>query len=325
FKGNRIDDSSCSFDAVNVSGKSAGPVGVVVLDGNEDTDEASTVQLLMEGLDVTYTPEVRDAMAANLKLDPASMIISGSGCHMLQLTNGANVVKMPKDRVMVLGRSDRVACDQSARLPLEGAFRIAVGPGSTGGGITMTKVPTQLPALAFGPNALLESAIQSAGIVAAGGGNIIAAGGGNIVAGGGGNLSSNSGGVHFVPMEGGVPVYFLDANGKVLPQYGNGIVAAGGGNIVAGGGGNIVAAGGGNIVAAGGGNLLGQDAASLQGKDPLGIVAAGGGNIVAAGGGNIVAAGGGNIVVLTAGNIVAAGGGNLIGAGGSTLVPTNFK
>lgn len=324
FKGNRIDDSSCVFDAVNVSGKSAGPVGVVVLDGNEITDYASTVQLLIEGLGCTYTQEVRDAITANLQLDSASTIISGAGCQMLQLLNGTCVVQMPKDRVMVLGRSDRVAATDPTRMPIDQAFRIAVGPGTTSGGITMTKIPTKLPAIAFNPNSLLISASEANGIVAAGGGNIVAAGGGNIVAAGGGNLAAN-GNVHFAPPEGAPQTFFLDSEGKIKPEHGKGIVAAGGGNIVAAGGGNIVAAGGGNIVAAGGGNLLGQDAASYKGKDPLGIVAAGGGNIVAAGGGNIVAAGGGNIVAAGGGNIVAAGGGNVIGQSGSALAPANFK
>lgn len=324
FKGNRIDDSSCVFDAVNVSGKSAGPVGVVVLDGNEITDQPSTVKLLLEGLGCTVTPEVRDAMAASLQMDAQTTLITGSGCQMLQLTNGTCVVQMPKDRVMVLGRSDRVACNQPTRLPLDGNFRIAMGPGTTSGGITMTKIPTYLPAIAFNPNALLISASEANGIVAAGGGNIVAAGGGNIVAAGGGNLTTNTG-VHFTPPEGAPATYFVDSNGEIIGEHGAGIIGEHGAGIVAAGGGNIVAAGGGNIVAAGGGNLIGQDGQSLQAKDPLGIVAAGGGNIVAAGGGNIVAAGGGNIVAAGGGNIVAAGGGNIVAAGGGNLAPANFK
>lgn len=316
FKGNRIDDSSCVFDAANASGKSSGPLGIVVLDGPEITDYASTVQLIMEGLGTTYTPEVRDAISATLKLDPSSLIVTTSGCQMLQLNNGAYVVQMPRDRVLVLGKADRVAASHTTRLPLDDGFRIAVGPGTTAGGITMTKIPTFLPAISFNPNALLISASRADGIVAAGGGNIVAAGGGNIVAAGGGNLASN-GQVRFVPPEGAPPVLVTDAGGKLIGQEGANIVAAGGGN--------IVAAGGGNIVAAGGGNLIGQEGANLAAKDPLGIIAAGGGNIVAAGGGNIVAAGGGNIVAAGGGNIVAAGGGNIVAAGGGNLTTANFK
>lgn len=304
FKGNRIDDASCIFDAPNASGKWAGPLGVVVRDGNEITDYASTVQLIMEGLGAQYNQQVRDAMTTSLQLNNESSIFTTGGCQMLQVLNGVNVIKMTNDRVLVIGPSDRVSAP-AGRLVLDGPMRVAVGPGNVASGISLTKIPFQVPGAAFSPNQLLISATLPNGIVAAGGGNIVAGGGGNIVAAGGGNLTAQN--VVMIPPEGADAVAIIDIGAHLIGDDGASIVAAGGGNIVAAGGGNIVAAGGGNIVAAGGGNV----------KDPLGIVAAGGGNIVAAGGGNIVAAGGGNIV--------AAGGGNIVAAGGGNLAPANFK
>lgn len=304
FKGNRIDDASCIFDAPNASGKWAGPLGVVVRDGNEITDYASTVQLIMEGLGAQYNQQVRDAMTTSLQLNNESSIFTTGGCQMLQVLNGVNVIKMTNNRVLVIGPSDRVSAP-AGRLVLDGPMRVAVGPGNVASGISLTKIPFQVPGAAFSPNQLLISATLPNGIVAAGGGNIVAGGGGNIVAAGGGNLTAQN--VMMIPPEGADAVTIISIGAHLIGDDGASIVAAGGGNIVAAGGGNIVAAGGGNIVAAGGGNV----------KDPLGIVAAGGGNIVAAGGGNIVAAGGGNIV--------AAGGGNIVAAGGGNLAPANFK
>ncbi|MCX6855287.1 MAG: hypothetical protein NTV80_10315 [Verrucomicrobia bacterium] len=311
FAGTRIDDNSCIFDVLNASGKTPGPLGIVVSSGNETTQSAEIALSATSGLGMSSTDGVRDAIAQTLTLGAGSCTITTGGTDLLQLNNGVIVIQLGAGRVLTAGPPDKILASGIRLVKDDAMMRVAVGPGSSNG-VQLTKLPTLAPGLIQPTNTLLANLHLAANsMVAAGGGNMVAAGGGNMVAAGGGNLVGNDG----ASLTGPNGAQLIGNDGSTLTNIA-GLVAAGGGNLigndgstmVAAGGGNMVAAGGGNMVAAGGGNLIGNDGSTIS---PL--VAAGGGNLIGQDGGTMVAAGGGNLV--------AAGGGNLVAAGGLNFIP----
>lgn len=310
FTGNRIDDNTCIFDVVNASGKTPGPLGIVVRTGNETTQSSEIALSAASGLGLDATSEVGDALVQSLALSTASCTITTGGADVVQLNNGVIVIQLGGGRVLTAGPPDKILTSGIRLIKDDAMMRVAAGMGDSNG-VQLTKLPTLAAGLIQPTNTLLANLhLAATSLVAAGGGNLVAAGGGNLVAAGGGNLVGNDGasltgpnGAKLVGNDGGtftsIAPLVAAGGGNLVGQDGSTLVAAGGGNLVAAGGGNLVAAGGGNLVgaggstisplvAAGGGNLIGQDGASL--------VAAGGGNLVAAGGGNLVAAGGLNLI-----------------------------
>lgn len=323
FVGNRIDDNSCNFDVVNASGKSAGPLGVVVLSGNETAQSTSATQAAIEGLGSQFNDGVRTALdTTGFHVTTSTSTVTTGGCDLLHLNNDLVLIPLPHDRMFIIGPSGKVNADGFHLMLDSGGQRIAVGPGiltaTSGIGIDVSTLPGLSGTPFITPNSLFTS-LSTGNIIAQGGGNIIAQGGGNIIAQGGGNIIASGGGN--IVASGGGNLIGQDGAGLtganaariLMPEGISSLLANSisaklvtdiGASIVASGGGNIVATGGGNIVATGGGNLIGQDGASLIGNDGAGIVASGAGNLIGQDGAGIVATGGGNLISACTGNLV---------------------
>lgn len=257
---------------------------------------------------------------------PNARTYATGGTDLLHLTNGALVVPLLGNRVLVFGQPSVIgASDADVVANDGGGCVVAVGHSRTSS-LLINNVRNGDGAVLgnYRPGELLDVLdIPASSIVAAGGGNIIAAGGGNILGQDAASLIGKNGagllgqdGASIVANDG------AGFKGKVYLSA-RGIVAAGGGNIL---GQDAASFDGSTIVAAGGGNLIGQDGSSIT------LIATGGGGIVAAGGGNFDAAlgkvvlarllgqDGASIVAAGGGNIVAAGGGNLTAAAGITIL-----
>lgn len=317
FAGNRIDDNSCVFDVVNATGKTPGPLGVVVLSGNEPAQSGSATQGAVEGVGMAFTDEVRGSFNAHgFKLGNGSHNVTVGGCDVMTLTNGVLLVETPLNRVLMVGPADKISATDF-RLLQDGPMRVAAGNGGLPGG--MSVAVSTLPGLAgvpvVTPNSLFTG-LSTNSLVAAGGGNIVAAGAGNIVAAGAGNIvAAGAGNIvaagagNLIGHDGAslssVQVILPDALAAIAAtSIGGKMITDPSVDVVAAGAGNIVAAGAGNIVAAGAGNLIGHDGASLIGHDGASVVAAGAGNLIGQDGAGVVAAGAGNLMSISSGNLI---------------------
>lgn len=323
FVGDRIDDNSCKFDVVNATGKTAGPLGVVVLRGNETAQAASATGAAIEGVGTNFTDAIRVSLEdEGFQIGSNSCTVGTGGCDFMHLQNGVVLIPLKNDRIMILGPADKVSAS-GIRLLHDGMMRIAVGPGTLAGGMGvgvstimgLSGVPSVTPnSILIGLNSPTSSLVAQGGgnIVASGGGNLVASDGASIVASGGGNIVASGGGnligldaasltgtnaARILLPEGNAAILALNVGGKFVIDPTAKMVASGGGNLLVKGGG-IVASGGGNLVAQGGGNLIANDGGSLLAGGAGSLVAQGGGNIVASGGGNLVSAGMGNLVNL---------------------------
>jgi uncharacterized repeat protein (TIGR01451 family) len=320
FSGTRIDDNSCTFDVVNASGKTAGPLGVVVRAGNETTQSAQIVQSAVEGLQAEYNDNVRSAMAQTFALSGASCFITCGGADLLQINNGTAVIQLKDGRVMAIGPPDKILASGIRLVKSDAMLRVAVGPGD-GNGVELTKLPTFAPGFVQSSNALLAGLHFKAGsIISAEGANLVAAGAGNLVDPAVGNLIGQDGstlvgndGASLIGQDGSTFTPVLD----VIGQNGASLIGQDGGSLVAAGAGNLVAAGAGNLVAVGAGNLIGQDGSTFapppgsfgllsvdSNNDPTGIIGAGAGRLVGQDGATVITAGGGNLFSTHTGNLI---------------------
>ena len=319
FTGTRIDDNSCTFDVVNACGKTPGPIGIVVREGNESTQSSNITGSAISGMGLTGAtpslaqmlgPQVFADSQVNSSLDPIQTPIGGA--DILQLINGVTVIPLGGNRVLTVGPGHKIIASAGQLLVQLPYWSVAVGGGSNSG-VRLTKLPTLAANTVQSANTVLANLHNRAtSLVAAGGGNIVAAGGGNLVAAGAGNLLGAS-------LTGPNGAKLIGNDGSTFTLIST-LVAAGGGNLIGNDGSTLVAAGGLNLVAAGGGNIGVAGAGNLIGLDGSTLVAAGGLNIVAAGGLNLIAQDGGSLVAAGGGNLVAAGGGNLVAAGGGNLI-----
>ena len=320
FSGTRIDDNSCKFDVFNASGKTPGPLGVVVRAGNETTQSAQIVQSAVEGLQVEYNDNVRNAMAQSFALSSASCIITSGGADLLQLNNGIAVIQMGSGRVMAIGPPDKILASGNRLVKDDAMIRVAVGPGDSNG-VELTKLPTFTPGFVQSSNGLLaDLQVKTSSLISARGANMMAVGGGNLLLTGttkligldGATLVGNDGS-SLVGSDGSSNTPVLD----VVGQNGASLIGNDGSSMVAAGGGNLVAAGGGNLVAAGAGNLVGNDGSSIApppgsfgllsvsvNNDPTGIIGVGAGRLVGQDGSTVITAGGGNIFSTHTGNLI---------------------
>ncbi len=328
FSGTRIDDNSCAFDVVNASGKTAGPLGVVVRAGNETTQSAQIVQSAVEGLQAEYNDNVRSAMAQTFALSGSSCIITCGGADLLQINNGTAVIQLKDGRVMAIGPPDKILASGIRLVKSDAMLRVAVGPGDSNG-VALTKLPTFDPGFVQSGNALLADlhvkadslvSLDGASLVAAGGGNLVAAGGGNLISQDGSTLVGQDGstlvgndGASLIGQDGSTFTPILD----VIGQNGASLIGQDGGSLVAAGGGNLVAAGGGNLVAPGAAPLIGQDGSTFApppgsfgllsvgaNNDHTGIIGAGAGRLVGQDGSTVISAGGGNLFSTHTGNLI---------------------
>ncbi len=300
----RVDDSSCVFDVINASAKTAETVGIVVRAANAVASDAQIKQRALDGLQVRSDGTVTNALS-NVTIGNNSLNVRCAGADAMQLTNGVATIPLGGHRVMAVGSSATVVAPSALRLLNDATLRIAVGPGNTATGVSINiNVPGYFVGAIQASDLILDLKHPGANIVAAGGGNIVAAGGGNIVAAGGGNMQAASTAPAIVMPDGSPskPVSELVTSGDVK------LIGHDGSSIVAAGGGNIVAAGGGNIVAAGGGNLIGHDGSSVVSNDGAGFIGKGGAGLVGLDGASIVAGGGLNIMSFTSGNVFQANG-----------------
>lgn len=327
FTGSRIDDNTCGFDVVNAGGKSAGPMGIVVRSGNENTQAADIVPNLVQGLGVEYNEKVRNALAQSFTFNSDSYLVNCGGADILQITNGTAVIQLmsgAKSRVLVIGPPDKV---QAAGLRLindnDPRVRIAAGPGDNNG-VTLSKLPNLSPgAIKNAADLLGDLASPTFSLVGNDGASLVAAGGGNLVAAGAGNLVGQDGstieGAAVIKPDGiEVPVDPLVAAGagNLVGQDGSTLVAAGGGNLVAAGGGNLVAAGAGNLVGQDGGTITVSGVRSLKSVgaagDPTGILNAGAGSLVGQDGSIVITAGSTFLYSTHTGNVILAGDGIIL-------------
>jgi len=320
FSGTRIDDNSCTFDVVNASGKTAGPLGVVVRAGNETTQSAQIVQSAVEGLQVEYNNNVRSAMAQTFALSGASCIITCGGADLLQVNNGIAVIQMKGGRVMAIGPPDKILTSGNRLVKDDAMLRVAVGPGDSNG-VELTKLPTYAPGVVQSSNALLAGLHVKAGsLVSLDGANLVAAGGGNLVAAGGGNLIGQDGstlvgndGASLIGQDGSTLTPVLD----VIGQNGASVIGQNGASLIGQDGGSLVAAGGGNLIPVGAGRLIGQDGSTIApppgsfgllnvgaNNDPTGIIGAAADRLVGQDGSTVITAGGGNLFSTHTGNLI---------------------
>jgi len=320
FSGTRIDDNSCTFDVVNASGKTAGPLGVVVRAGNETTQSAQIVQSAVEGLQVEYNNNVRSAMAQTFALSGASCIITCGGADLLQVNNGIAVIQMKSGRVMAIGPPDKILTSGNRLVKDDAMLRVAVGPGDSNG-VELTKLPTFPPGVVQSSNALLAGLHVKAGsLVSLDGANLVAAGGGNLVEPAVGALIGQDGstlvgndGASLIGQDGSTytPVTNLVGND------GASLIGQDGGSLIGQDGGSLVAAGGGHLIPVGAGRLIGQDGSTFgpppgsfgllnvgANNDPTGIIGAAADRLVGQDGSTVITAGGGNLFSTHTGNLI---------------------
>lgn len=319
FTGTRIDDNTCTFDVVNACGKTSGPIGIVVREGNESTQSSNITGSAISGMGLTGAtptlaqilgPQVFAGTQVNSSFTPIQTPIGGA--DILQLINGVTVIPLGGNRVLTVGPGDKIIASAGQWLVQLPYWSVAVGGGSNSG-VRLTKLPTFLPSVIQSANTVLANLHnRTTSLVSAHGGNIVAAGGGNLVAAGGGNLVD-------ISLTGPNGPKLIGNDGSTFTLIST-LVAPGGATLIGNDGSTLVAAGGLNIVAAGGGNIGVAGAGNLIGNDGSTLVAAGGLNIVAAGGLNLIAQDGGSLVAAGGGNLVAAGGGNIVAAGGLNLI-----
>jgi hypothetical protein len=320
YAGGRIDDNTCAVQLTNGNGKTPGPLGVVVLNGNDPSQSATATQSAFEGTGGTYSDDVRAAVELKgFSVNSSSYNVTTGGCDALHLQNDVILVPLRSlsgayNRVMLVGPKAVVTGNTKNILMDAGNMRVVVGPGEPETAETAVDIKSFLSgysgatALAS-PNSLL-SALNGGALVAAGGGNLVAAGGGNLVAAGGGNLVAAGGG-NLVAAGGGnfasisPALILLPASDFMTSDaVGGHLVAAGGGNLVAAGGGNLVAAGGGNLVAAGGGNIISHDGGGLIGQDGAGLIGKTVDNLISQDGAGLQMTGTNNLFSSSTGNLV---------------------
>jgi hypothetical protein len=274
----------------------------------------------VEGLQVEYNDNVRNAMAQSFAFSGASCIITSGGADLLQLNNGIAVIQMGSGRVMAIGPPDKILASGNRLVKDDAMIRVAVGPGDSNG-VELTKLPTFTPGFVQSSNGLLaDLQVKTSSLISARGANMMAVGGGNLLLTGttkligldGATLVGNDGS-SLVGNDGSSNTPVLD----VVGQNGASLIGNDGSSMVAAGGGNLVAAGGGNLVAAGAGNLVGNDGSSIApppgsfgllsvsvNNDPTGIIGVGAGRLVGQDGSTVITAGGGNIFSTHTGNLI---------------------
>ena len=316
YSGGRIDDNTCTFQLDNGNGKTPGPLGVVVLNGNDPSQTASTTQSAFEGVGATYTDAVRAAMELrDFTINNQSYNVTCGGGDAMHLQNDGILIPLKSasnlyNRVMLIGPKAVITGTDRNIMVDDGNMRVVVGPGEAATAATAIDVKPLLAnypgATAFAaPNSIL-SALNGGALVAQGGGNLVAAGGGNLVANGTANLVAAGGG-NLVAAGGGnfasIPsaLILLPASDFMgSDAVGGHLVAAGGGNLIATGGGNLVAAGGGNLIATGGGNL----SAGLISNDGGGLVAKTVDSLIGQDGAGLQVTGANNLFSSSTGNLL---------------------
>lgn len=319
FSGTRIDDNSCTFDVVNASGKTPGPLGIMVRTGNEATQTAEIVQGAAQGLQLQYNEGVRAGLMNNFSFTTSSCIITCGGADQLQLNNGTLVIQMPGRRALVAGPPNKVVSSGIRQVKGGESDIVEVAVGSSAN-IELTRLPSLASNVVMTASTILDN-LHIAGSSFVGGGlaNLVAAGAGNMIAAGGGNLV----GTDAASLVGQDGASLVGQDGGTFSNIAS-LVAAGGGNLVGTDGASLVGAGAGNIIAAGGGNVLAVGAGSLIGTDGASLVGTDGGSLVAAGAGNLVGQDGASLVAAGAGNIFSTNSGNLIQGSGLVTSPNKF-
>ncbi|MDB6075759.1 MAG: hypothetical protein JWO89_3399, partial [Verrucomicrobiaceae bacterium] len=313
YAGGRIDDNTCSIQLTNGNGKTPGPLGVVVVNGNDPSQAATATQSSFEGMGGNYPDAVRTSLETKgFSIGNQSYNVTTGGCDAMHMQNDAILIPLKSatnlyNRVMLVGPKAVVKGEFKNSLIEDAIMRVVVGPGEPETAETAVDVKSMLadfagPTAFASPNSIL-SALAGGALVASGGGNLVASGGGNLVASGGGNLVASGGG-NLVASGGGnfasinaSALILLPANALIdSDAVGGRLVASGGGNLVASGGGNLVASGGGNLVASGGGNLISQDGGGLVAKTVNALISQDGGGLQMAGANNLFSSSTGNLV-----------------------------
>jgi len=340
FTGNSIDDSSCLFSVKNAVGKSPGPLSVAVRTGNVEAQDSEILQRCLQGASYKHNDAIVTTLRQNFAMTEDSQIVTIGGADFLHLSNGAAVIPMPSNRVMLVGPPGLIVpnSDAFARLLADQpGLRVCAGPGGEPNvGVRLVNVPGYA-AGQTAPNVVLRDLATASSVLKNGAANLICGSGLNLVRSGGADftelppLSSTEPDLILPDTDEEVPIPVLYpistavAQGLLRPVDPNapGVVQAGNGSAavapVSGLPGLLLAGGSAGVVATDGAGLVGQDGAGLVGQDGAGVVAIDGAGVVAIDGAGLVGQDGAGLVGQDGAGLVGQDGAGVASGGAGNL------